>query len=201
MPRKKYTVALKLAICAYAREKSIHKASKEYSVDHKRIRDWLAARDELSSQPQSAFRLPGGGRKLSLDELEAALVAQILSERANKNRVTRTMIVQWAVELSQEQELGLTFSHGWLHGFLLRHGFVTRAATNKPFLSDAEVVKRATDFVLHVKALVDTYQISVENIFCLDETALFFDHNKHGTIDIRGARHIPVTKFFTNFKI
>ena len=100
--------------------------------------------------------------------------------------------MSWAQEFSQGWGIGLSFSHGWLQGFLSRQRFVIRKATNKPFLSDEEVVGRAISFVLHFKALIDEYHVRPENIFSLDETALFFDHEKQGTIDVRGYHHVPV---------
>ena len=193
MPYRRYTVAEKLEICECAKATSNHHAAARYSVDRKRIREWLQEEDALRSQRQDAYRLSGGGRKLTSEELEAILLERIFFERSNKNRVTRTMIVDWGIELAEELDVELGFSHGWLDGYLSRHELVLRAVTNKPTLTLEETVDRAVSFVLHLKALVREYQVTPENIWCLDETALFFDHDRGGTIERRGARHVLVT--------
>jgi hypothetical protein len=143
--------------------------------------------------PSGAFRLPGGGRKLTSVELEELLAARVFQERAEKNRVTRSMIMQWAGLLVEDLGVGLELSNGWLEGFLLRHNFVLRCATNKPALSDSVIVDRAVHFVSHIRGLIDEYRIRQDNIYSLDETALFFDHDKDTTIDIRGSRSVQVS--------
>jgi hypothetical protein len=126
-------------------------------------------------------------------ELDDELAAMVYDERLQKNRVTRSQIVAWGRELSAELNLELNCSNGWLESFLERHHFVLCQVTNKPVHSDTEIISRATGFVVHIKSLIKTYNISPNNIYSLDETAMFFDHCRNKTIDMKGAKFIQVS--------
>jgi hypothetical protein len=112
--------------------------------------------------------LPGGGRKLTSEELEAALADRILTDHADGKRVSRTMITEWGRELAYEFEIELALSHGWLEGFMLRNGFVLHAATNKPTFYVDEITSRASSFVRNIKGLIAAHNITPEYIYCLD---------------------------------
>ena len=99
------------------------------------------------------------------------------------------------IELAVVHEASLDFSQGCLEGFLGRHEFVLRKTTNKPTHSDAELADRAAKFIMHLRGLIAEYGIEDSNIYSLDDTALFFDHQKGSTIDNRGATHVPVSHF------
>jgi hypothetical protein len=192
MPNKKYTTKEKLEVVLDAKSMTIYAASKKYKIDRKRIREWMSQEATLSQADSNSYRLPGGGRKLRSEHLEDFLSMRVTSTRLEKLWVTRSMIVQWAREFVVENGLEMDFSNGWLERFMDRHSFVLRRATNKPALSDVEIVERGTRFVHHLKKMLVEYNISAENIYCLDETALFFDHDKNTTVDVRGARDVQV---------
>jgi len=192
--RQKYTVEEKLNAVRRARATSVYRASKELDIDRKRIREWKEQESSLLEHDRNSYRLSGGGRKLSSNELEELLVEHILEQRLQGLRVTRMMVVQWGRELAvdDDEASSLQFSHGWLQKFLDRHDFVLRKATNKPILSDSIIVDRAARFILHVKQLIADYNIQPENIYSLDETALFFEHSDSRTLQERGSRHVQV---------
>jgi len=189
--RRQYTADQKLRVIRDAKETSINADAKKYKVDRRSVRRWIEKEEELSVSDSASFRLPGAGRKLSDYELECLLVEQITDARLEKIRVTRSRIIQWAKELADD-ETNLSSSSGWLEKFLQRHNFVLRKVTNKPSLRDTELVDRASRFILHVKRLIMQNNIRLENIYCLDETALFFDHSDARTIHFSGARHVQV---------
>jgi hypothetical protein len=124
MKYRKYSVSTKLEVIDYAKSTSINAAAVRHSINRKRIREWISQENDLRSLPRTACRQPGGGRKPSSVELEEMLFARVLQERLEKKRVTRSMIVEWATLLRDEQETDLQLSKGWLEGFLERHNFV-----------------------------------------------------------------------------
>jgi len=193
MPNHKYSIAQKLRIVAIAKARSIYAVPGETKIDRKRIREWIDNEEKLREQVQGAFRITGGGRKPACEELEEELATHITYERSQKHRVTHTMISEWAEELSDQFECDLNFSDGWVDRFMERHGFVLRAATNKPVLDDETIVERGARFILHLRQLLDEFNIARENIYSLDETALFFDHGNTRTVERRGSSHVPVS--------
>jgi len=184
----------KLAMIADARSTTIYAASEKYNVDRKRIREWMGQKDQLSRENSGAYRLSGGGRKLRCDELDELLISRVRSKRHEKERVTRSMISEWGLEVAREFGVDLDCTRGWVDKFMARHELTLRKATNKPVLEDSVIAERAAAFVIHVKALIETHGILQENIFCLDETALFYDHDKDTTVEAKGAKHVQVKK-------
>jgi hypothetical protein len=99
--------------------------------------------EKLRLQPGNVYRIPGVGRKLSCESLDELLAKYLYNERLQNKRVTRSMIVSWEQELARDPSVQLQFSEGWLRSFFERHGFCLRRATNKPSLTDIEIVNRA----------------------------------------------------------
>jgi hypothetical protein len=197
MVRGKYTFKKKLQIVEDTKASMIYHAAKKHGVDRKRVREWMQQENKLRKAESNTYWLSGAGRKLTHPELDEELATIVLQERLQKQRVTRSMIVQWAKELASDNS-ELKFTQGWLESFLNRHNFVLHKATCKPTLSDPEVVERAAKFVHHVKEPVCEHNIHTENIYCLDETVLFFDHSKNTTIHTSGAQHVPVRILISN---
>jgi hypothetical protein len=105
------------------------------------------------------------------------------------------MIQHWGRDLATDFDVEMQFSEGWLTKFFNRHGLVLRKATNKPVHSDSRIANNGARFVCHLKSLIFEYNNMRENIYSLDETALFFDHGKDTTVDLQGSKHIPVCVF------
>ena len=195
MKLRKYTTDFKLKVVSEAKALNKNSAATKFSVHPKRVREWIKQEVQLKKAKPKSYRLPGAGRPLLGAELDELLLNRIISARLEKRRVTRSDVVEWGQELGTEMRVELKFSEGWLESFFHRHQLVQRKATNKPFLSDDEIIERAVDFVRHVKSLITEYGISLQNIYSLDETALFFEHDKDSTLEIKGSRHVPVFKF------
>jgi hypothetical protein len=195
----RYTVKTKLEVIAYAKSTSISEASRKYTVPRSCIRQSIVKDEELSEMRKGACRLPGGGRKPACEALEELFSARVFQLRLEGLRVTRTMIINWGKEMGVETGEEIGFSKVWLERFLDRHGFVLRCVINKPNLSTETIVERAVSFVLRLRELIATHRIDYEDIYSLDETALFFDHNKAKTVHSKGAVHVQVI-FIANYR-
>ena len=83
-PRKAYSFKYKLDVIAYAKAHNVSAAAEKFGVARKCVRRWKSHEGKIRSVPEAAvtkkMRLPGGGRKIALPELEEDLYKWILEE-------------------------------------------------------------------------------------------------------------------------
>ncbi|KAF0739805.1 hypothetical protein Ae201684P_015142 [Aphanomyces euteiches] len=179
--KRSFDVTTKLEAIEYAKKFNNHQAAKKFKASRSTIQDWRRQEEDLHklvAKNRQAKRLSGGGRPLTSVEHEEILFERILYERSLKLRVTRSMIL----------------IKGWLERFLERHDFVLRQPTRKQLPTDEQVVERALSFYNTARHLINVHGLTPDCIYNLDETAIFFDHDK-STIDIRGAHDVAVRSF------
>ena len=90
--KRSYDAAFKLIVIEFAEQNTNRSAAREYGVDAKRVREWKKQKDQLGSLSSKIRRLEGGGRKITLPDMEEELVAWIESLRAQNLRVTRSNV-------------------------------------------------------------------------------------------------------------
>ena len=205
--RKNYDVATKLEAVFYAKEVSVHAASRKYNVDRKNIRLWVDQELELIRQREDTAggakrkRIDGAGRPVTHEDLDQSLAEWIRVMRENKQLVSRRIITNKAVEIFRGTELKVRYredpvithqrllqiSIGWLNKFLNRHNFVLRRRTTtcqKPPIDFAEAVAR---FVVHLEKRRKEVQFES---YAMDETAVWFDCPDTRCIETRGAKEV-----------
>ncbi|XP_062395903.1 zinc finger protein 135-like [Sardina pilchardus] len=92
--RKKYDLTFKLTVAKFAEESSGEAAAKHFSVDPKRVREWRkneAELQRLAKEDCTRSRLPGGGRKKAISELQVG-VEGIHSMQAKHLKVSRKRV-------------------------------------------------------------------------------------------------------------
>ncbi|KAL0212878.1 hypothetical protein RCL1_006504 [Eukaryota sp. TZLM3-RCL] len=158
--------------------------------DRKAIRSYKKKALDLR-ETTNRYRVKGGGRKLTDQDLEFLLKEKIDDTRQQKHVVTRELIKIWGHQL-KAADVALDFSNGWLEGFLDRNDLVQRKATNKPVIDDNELVERAVKFIIAYQELQKEHQFCLDNIVNLDETAIFADGQEDSTIHHRGSRDVAI---------
>ncbi|KAL3069717.1 hypothetical protein niasHS_015951 [Heterodera schachtii] len=133
-PRKRrvFTIKEKLDILEFAKNSSVHAASRQFNVDRSSIQDWKRQETELRQmESEKRKRLMGGGRKVCDPKFDETLSNWVRELRAQKVRVTRNMIVAQAQQLSTNYKSmnNFTASNGWLERFMQRHNFSLRTPT------------------------------------------------------------------------
>ncbi|KAJ0391615.1 hypothetical protein ATCC90586_011182 [Pythium insidiosum] len=196
MMKRKWTNEQKLEAIEEARSSSVRRVAARLNTDRKTVRGWMENEAAIRESPPRGYRVLGGGRQLLSDELEFLLYSQIGEERGLRRRVTRNQIKNWALELAAELGVeGFCASNGWLDGFLSRHNFVIRKATNKTKLDQLEIVQRAVRFIRHVQNLIHDHGVALEDIYNMDETAVFLDHSRGNTLEQRGAKEVIIKSY------
>ncbi|KAF0739870.1 hypothetical protein Ae201684P_016028 [Aphanomyces euteiches] len=195
---KSFTTKKKLEAVEYAKLHGKSAAASLFGATRSSIRGWMnqegQLRDLMVTKP-SAKRLSGGGRPLTSEDHDSIIFERIIFNRIEGYRVTRSMIINWATDLAEELDINLGCSTGWLTRFFSRHDLVLRQGTRRPILSDDQVIERGLNFIQQARSLISTYDIPLSCIYNLDETAIFFDHSKQKTVELRGALDVPIKSF------
>ena len=108
------------------------------------------------------IRLQGGGKKLISAELEDYLVERISDYRFENRRVSRCIIEICGREFSENKQLQIKCSSGWLELFLDRNNLVVWKATIKPVQSDEVLASRAAEFYKQFTNIILEYNIEKE---------------------------------------
>ena len=202
---RKFSNEQKLKILIEYEQREVSKTSiaDKYDIDRKTLREWIEKKDQILAAERTSFKLPGGGRKLSSEECENLLVAKIEDARLQKRRVSQKLILRWGKALVEEKGVtNLRISKGWLFRFLQRNNFTLRKATNMVSLSKEDIVRRAVSFVQTLLGVKSEFAVSDENIFNLDETAIFAEEDSPSTVEKVGAKRVPIgTAGLTGFRI
>lgn len=190
------------AIEDYKNSQNISKTAETFNIDRKTLREWIAAEENIREAPKTRCRGDGGGRKLTSESFEDTLVNQIEDFRLRRMNVSRSLIMKWAHELKENAVENLSLSVGWLTGFLRRNKFSLRKVSNASTLSDEEIVRRASSFISHVKKIIFEYRITPENIWNMDETAIFIEDDETSMIERVGSKRVAISSSgLTKFRV
>lgn len=194
--RYSYSVSYKLKVVKFADQHSLQQTADYFSVDKSLVSRWKRNRHCLEASGSRKKKRIGEslGRKPHNDDLEVELVAWIEERRGRRLRVTLNEIRQHALQYGSRQHGGREFrtSRGWLEKFLRRNGFSLRRKTTEGQKNPEELVKKLVSFVLHISRMRTTYDVNPENIFLMDECAVWFDSSGNTTVEATGRRTVGI---------
>lgn len=195
--RRVHTVAFKHEVILFLRSgNSINTALKHFSSRDKcthytdsLFRNWKDAGDSiLAVGDKSRKRIPGGGRKPVLGELEEVIKDEIIEMRIQRMKVTRSFIADRARVLAEENHLELKASNRWLTNFMRRYNFTLRRTTNLTTLTTETLVQRAVDYMTYLRTVIP--RINPAHTLLMDETALYFEDDRCITVELKGRKHV-----------
>ena len=144
-------------------------------------------------------RLPGGGGKPRLGDLEEHLVLSIDEMRSRNLRVTCRIIQRKVVELyaSHSGTVGgqgslFVASRGWLRRFLKRWGLSIRRRTTVGQRLPSDLVDKVVQFIMSTRKLRMHNNYSLTAIGNMDETPLWMDMPGDTTIARTGVKSVPL---------
>ena len=193
--KQSYELSFKLKAIAVAEKKSKEAAAREFRVDPKRIREWCHQKDQLAELKgkkgrSTRRRLDGGGRKAMDEEMEEVLFDWIVEMRGHNLQVSRRMIRMKANDLSTD--VGFKASSGWLTRFMKSKGLSLRRKTTVCQSPPADAIPKLVSYILHLRKLQVAHKYQVADVIAMDETACWFDMPSDTTVDVTGARSVPL---------
>ena len=133
--RNKYTMEFKRKVINYAKENSYNGAARKFKIDRKRVREWVNQEDKVLKMKGKRFRVEGGGRKLTDNELEDEVLNWIHRQRENILRVSRELMFKakaiFNEKCGDDEALKESFfaSNGWLVKVIKRKHLSLRRRT------------------------------------------------------------------------
>ena len=136
-------------------------------------------------------RLPGGGRKAQLPDMEEKLASWVLEQRFRHLHVTRSAIQHKALELYQGDE-EFHASRGWLENFFKRHDFSLRRKTTVCQRLPRDLIPKVVSYLMKVRKMLLVQQYPLESIGNMDETPMWLDMPGDTTVATVGDQSIPI---------
>ena len=190
LKKRSFDAAFKLRVLEYAEKSSNREAGRKYKVDEKCVRYWKQQKNDLACIPTKK-RIPGGGRKAKLPDMEEQLATWITDQRAHNLRVTRSGIQQKALQLDLGEE-EFTASRGWLEKFFRRYNFSLRRRTTVCQKLPQDYVTKIVTFIIRIRKMREMKQYPLASIGNMDETPLWMDMPGDTTVASVGERSIPI---------
>lgn len=201
---QKYSLEFKKDVIAYAEKSGNRPASKQFSVDERRIREWRAKMIDIegllaTKKGKSRSRLSGGGRKPLSSKLEEVVLEWIKNRRACGLSVSCKLIMKKAeVTYHEMMENNLVnndsfkASRGWVCKFMRRNGLSLRRKTSVSQQDPERMVAKLVSYVIHVRRLQEKHKYRASDIIAMDETQVWCDMISETTIDATGKKSITM---------
>ena len=202
--RKKYSLAVKKEVIAYAETHGNRPASRRFQVDEKRVREWRGNKATIeglitTKKGKERSRLTGGGRKPLSTELEEVLLGWIESRRSRGLRVSRKLTMKKAEiiygDLTKDMENvdeDFKASRGWLEKFMKRNGLSLRRKTSVAQQDPERLVAKVVSYIIQVRRLQEKQSYAPSHIIAMDETPVWCDMVSETTIDATGKKTITL---------
>jgi len=149
-------------------------------------------------------RLEGGGGKVISEDLERTLIQWVFTMRRQGLRVSRKMIMRKAEEVFREVEDAskVTFkvSRGWLDRFMSRSGLRMRRRTTAAQKTPQEMTDKMVSFIRYMERERSKIDAQPNDIYAMDETAVWFDMLCQTTVNEKGARSVSVKTRVVNIE-
>lgn len=202
---KKYNLSFKKEVIAYDEINGNRSASRRFSVDERRIREWRAIMSNIegllgtTAKAKQRSRLGGGGRKPLSAKLEEVMLKWIESRRSRGLRVSCKVIMKKA-EITHrdmtENNLvdGDDFkaSRGRLCRFMKRNGLSMRGKTSIAQQDPERMVAKLVSYVIQVRRLQEKHKYRPSDTIAMDESPLWCDMISETTVDTTGKKTITL---------
>ena len=165
---------------AYAEARGNRPASRRFSIDEKRVREWRAKKSNIegllgSTKGKQRSRLSGGGRKPLSAKLEELLLEWIENRRVCGLRVSCKLIMKKSeVTYRDMTENNLVdnddfkASRGWLEKFMKRNGLSLRRKTTVAQQDPDRMVGKLVSYVIQVRRLQEKHNYKASDIIAMD---------------------------------
>ena len=197
--RNKYTMEFKRKVINYDKENSYNGVARKFKIEPKRVREWVSQKDKVLKMKGKRFRVEGGGRKLTDNELEDKVLNWIHRQRENMLRVSRKLIMFKSKAIFDEkcgddEALKESFvpSNGWLVKFMKRSHLSLRRRTTIAQIDPSHLISKLVGYVMHVRRLSINCNYAPGSIIAMDETAVWSDMAGNTTINSTGAKEVAL---------
>jgi transposase-like protein len=173
--RRQFTLAFKLKVIKhYEDSKSFSRTSKEFIIDRKTLRSWVASKEQIKKTNLKSKRTKReyNGSRTVYPEMERQVYSWLIENRIKGVCVGSREIKLKALSLMKDTKLFVA-SPGWLASFLIRHKILLRRITTTGARKPKNFVQTVQNFVDDCESNFSS--INRDAIFNMDETAIYLD--------------------------
>ena len=180
------------------------RAAKKFKLPPGTVRSWWASRDDMLNATNADLkrsRKRGAGCSGTMVEYDEEIAELILNLRNAKERVTRDIVRNLALDISKREGIvDFQASDGWLTKFMERNRFSFRRVTNLCALSDEKLLDRAFEYMKFLQTM--RARTVPRATILMDETAVYLEDPRRTTIDSVGSKHVLLnTTGFASMRI
>jgi hypothetical protein len=169
-------------------------------VDRKRIREWRKSKEEIiqcqNAKAANRKRLEGAGGKVMSEDLKRTIIQWVFTMRRQGLRVSRKMIRRKATEVFRgvEDASRATFkaSRGYLDRFMARGQLCVRRRTTAAQKTPEQMTEKMVSFIQYMERQRAKIGAQSDEIYAMDETAVWFDMLSDTTVNQKGAHSVSV---------
>ncbi|CAF1139002.1 unnamed protein product, partial [Brachionus calyciflorus] len=168
------------------------KVAKMYNLNRKTVRLWVNQRNNIQNLNTKISRFHVKySRPILYEDLESEINDWVNKSRSDGVCISGKMIKIKALELSEKYGLNLKASAGWLSRFLKRKNLVLRRVTSCGRSLPHNHLEIINDFIK--KCYDNLTGRTKEQIYNMDETAIYLDSPENYTYDVRGTKRVVST--------
>ena len=178
----------------YAQKNSIHRASEEFGVERKSIRNWIQNLPELiASENKSKKFTVHSGKKAETDSIEAEIVEWILMNRSLGVAVSSWEVIIKACNLKEDlKQKSVSSLQKWCYRFLTRNLLTFRSGTHVGQSLPEHYPEAMKKFIKFNENLRKDNDFSLTQIANMDETSLFMNMTSTKTIAKIGSKEVNI---------
>jgi hypothetical protein len=189
---------MKLEIIDYSRKYSLHKASEDYRVDRKSIREWILDEKEYRKAPNKDKRYTlHKGKPAQTAKIEDQIISWTNSRIDEGIAITSFEIIRFACSIpgSPLKTKSQNARQKWCQRFLHRNRYSIRSATHIGQQLPSDAYERIVNFLRRIIKIRSNYNYPLSNIINLDETPVYFDNPSKKAIAHTGAKFVNAKSF------
>lgn len=203
--RQSYKIDFKILIIDYLNSikndptklKIKHIIQNRYNIPKSTLNDWFKNIDKYKlSIKTNKKRMPGGGRKSILKDIEKEILYYILDVRRSGYSITTKAIIAYIYSLSDEYS---KYSYDRLRfmvrGLLEKYNLSIRKASHigQPLPNDVDDLIYTFLFqVTRQRKILHINDFQLNRIINCDETCIFYENPSTNTIDIKGNKEVII---------
>ena len=199
--RTSYSIEQKKEVIKYAKEQGNNKAAGHFNISRSMVGHWVNASSSWNLETNKKSKQVGSGRKAFFPEAEKRLYDWTISQRKQGLAVSYAILRSKMVEILRESDMlelygdlvrNFKTSHRWLVAFLKRYRLALRRRTRisqKLPSQTQELLEKFQQFIINLR-LEKSY--TLENIFNMDETPVWFDMAGNFTINPKGEKTVHI---------
>jgi len=153
-------------------------ATKQFKLSPSTVSSWWNSREGVLNASASDLdrqRLIGAGSKGMILDYDDELVEAILYLRNAKEWVTRKIVKDIAMGISERENIeDFKTSDRWLTKFMERNKFSFWRVTNLIALSDENLLQHSFDYMKYLQTMI--FKSQSENTILMDKTAVYLNH-------------------------